>query len=501
MKRGALVAALSVACVRSHGGTTDQRPDRDTDTTVSGAGDTDVALDTTGVADPADWTSGELLSRPGAHAVTVSLVPAVDVQVVVEVTDPSGHVTHTTLVSAAAAAPVSIDLTGLEEDAAYRYRVLYRRVGAAAWSPREEHGFHTRRRPGSSFVFTIQADSHLDDKSDVELYHRTLARVASEGADFHVDLGDTFMCEKHSAPLTAEVLRAASAEIVDQRYLSERAHFGLFAHSTPLLLVNGNHEGEAGTLRDGTANNVAVWATLARQRYFPGPVADDTYTTSDTGAEAFVGARQQPYAWTWGDALFVVLDPFWFTTSRARPDDRWAWTLGDAQYAWLRDTLTASDARFKFVFAHHLVGGDDPQSRGGVEAAPYFEWGGHELDGTDTFASHRPGWDEPIHDLFVKTGVTAFFHGHDHLYVRQELDGVVYQEVPQPSAPNWRNAPQLAADGGYVSGVILGSSGHLRVEVSPDAVQVDYVRAYLEADEGAGRVDGSVDDSWTVPGR
>ncbi len=82
----------------------------------------------------------------------------------------------------------------------------------------------------------------------------------------------------------------------------------------------------------------------------------------------------------------------------------------------------------------------------------------------------------------VKHGVTIFFQGHDHLFVRQQRDGIVYQEVPMP------------ADQGYVaynedryeSGINLANSGHLRVTVSPAEVKVDYVRCYLPKDETAG---------------
>jgi len=58
----------------------------------------------------------------------------------------------------------------------------------------------------------------------------------------------------------------------------------------------------------------------------------------------------------------------------------------------------------------------------------------------------------------------------------QPLDGVVYQEVPQPGTPGNNRAPRSAAEYGYQTGTILGGSGHLRVQVSPQAVQVQYIR-------------------------
>jgi len=70
---------------------------------------------------------------------------------------------------------------------------------------------------------------------------------------------------------------------------------------------------------DGTANNLAVWATSARQRFFLNPVPDGFYG-GDPVSEPFVGQRASWYAWSWGDALFVVLDPYWNTRTKPGQD-------------------------------------------------------------------------------------------------------------------------------------------------------------------------------------
>ena len=252
------------------------------------------------------------------------------------------------------------------------------------------------------------------------------------------------------------------------------------------------------------------------------------------------GRGSNYYAFTWGDALVVVLDPFWPTTERSgggggggggggrggpsggggpggpggsgqgaskklEPTDQsWTRTLGRVQYDWLASTLAASKAKYKFVFIHHLVGGlGGQESRGGVESAPFFEWGGKNADGTPGFAAHRPGWPMPIHDLLVKNGVSAVFHGHDHVYVHSELDGVTYQCVPQPG--NALGGTRSAAEYGYASGTILGSPGHVRVRVATDAATVDFVRASLGDDASDGRkerdANGTVIASYTIKAR
>lgn len=439
------------------------------------SGDVTITMSVDVFTDDA-FTGPELLARPTDRSIAVHVVPTRAVEIYYEYgASPGVYSGRTETQSVAARTPALTVLSPLVANTRYYYRLRYRAPGEATFASREEHSFFTQRARGSTFTFTVQADSHLDDRSDYSVYASTLTNVLRDRPDFHVDLGDTFMCEKHTTPFMAETLAAMDAPTVDARYAFDRANFARIGHSVPVFLVNGNHEGESGWFLDGTANNIAVWATLSRKRYFANPEADAFYS-STTDAEPIVGTRQAFYAFEWGDALFITLDPYWYT--RARPTaDRWRWTLGEAQYQWLRRVLAGSTATHKFVFLHHLLGGVNAEARGGVEAAPFYEWGGLNEDRTQGFAAHRPGWPAPIHQLLRDAHVTAVFHGHDHVYVRQELDGIVYQEVPQPSASNFTNGATIAAEGGYDSGVVMSSSGHLRVVVSPSSVVVDYVRA------------------------
>jgi hypothetical protein len=411
-------------------------------------------------------------------------------------TSPGSYDRQSVTSTLSAGKPLELALDGLAANTKYYYRLNFQAAGESKAGPTQEFSFHTARPVGSTFTFTVQADSHLDENSDLELYHRTLQNVLADAPDFHVDLGDTFMTEKHSEPLTALVRTAPDAATVNARYAYERGNFGIISHSVPLFLVNGNHDAELGWLNDGTAENIAIWATTARQQYFANPVPG-TFYSGDSVEEPFVGRRASWYAWQWGDALFVVLDPYW-SSKKLPGGDAWGYTLGERQYRWLADTLASSTAAFRFVFVHNLVGGLDGQMRGGIEAAPFFEWGGRNPEGAYVFDQKRPGWTLPIHDLLVKYHVTAVFHGHDHLYARQELDGIVYQEVPQPSAKNSSSGPSLAADYHYASGIILSSSGHLRVSVAPTGISAQYVRAWLPESETSQRRNRQIDDTWTV---
>jgi hypothetical protein len=92
------------------------------------------------------------------------------------------------------------------------------------------------------------------------------------------------------------------------------------------------------------------------------------------------------------------------------------------------------------------------------------------------------------------------FHGHDHLFVKQDLDGIVYQEVPQPGHPRSGNT-QTAKEYGYLSGETQSSSGYIRVQVGPAEARADYVRTWLPSSENQTRRNGDVSFSYVVQAR
>jgi len=120
-------------------------------------------------------------------------------------------------------------------------------------------------------------------------------------------------------------------------------------------------------------------------------------------------------------------------------------------------------------------GGGGRGGRGGVEGADGYEWGGKNADSKDTLAEKRPGWSMPIHQLLVKYKVSAVFHDHDLVYAHQTKDGIIYQELPQPSHGRG-GAIGSAAEYGYVSGTILPGSGVMRVDIAPDRATFTFLR-------------------------
>lgn len=443
---------------------------------------------------------GEVLSRPTDQGATVRAIAARPLTAAVEWGTSSGQFGRTTpAVHAAAGEPVDLVLSGVasDTDCFYRLRLLPDdQPGSPQLGP--ERRFHTQRRSGSAFTFVVQADPHLDENSNPDVYAQTLTNELADAPDFLVDLGDAAMTDRCviSGNDLCRRERAVAYEQVASRNALMRSSFARVAHSLPLMLVLGNHEGEGGWLENGSANNLSAWGVRARKFFYANPEPDGFYSGSEAD-DRLVGRRQNYYAFEWGDALFVVIDPFTYTMSkptRYTDADMWNWTLGGDQYRWLERTLSTSRARFKFVFSHHMVGGSGPEARSGAAYAGRFEWGGRNIDGSWGFTDRRPGWSKPIHQLLVDNRVTIWFHGHDHVYVRESLDGVVYQEVPQPSTRRY-DGPDLAKEYGYLGTMgdnAFSSSGHLRVSVQPTEVRVSYVRAVAPGEETARLRNGEV---------
>lgn len=438
-----------------------------------------------------NMTKTEILARPTDKSITISAFFDGPAEVTVQYgLAPNELTKQSPWQSTNAAGLVSIVLDDLLPNSRYYYQTCYRKPANTEVKKRPVFNFHTQRTKGEKFTFIVQADPHLDEMSDAALYRRCLKNQSEEGADFMIDLGDIIMTDK---------LKNAGGKITRDTIVKRceymREYYTTACHSLPLYIVLGNHEGEAGWQLTGNAENIAVWNTLERKKYFNNPVPNEFYSGDNTD-HAYVGLRQNYYAWSWGDALFIVLDPYWYTEQKPGANMGWNWTLGKKQYDWLKTTLEQSDAKYKFLFSHQLVGGD-PMGRGGVEFAQWYEWGGYNKDGSYGFSTQRPGWYKPIKDLLSENKVSIFFHGHDHFFGKQEKDCLIYQECPQPSLPNFTAANQ-ADDYGYVNGLILPNAGHLRVTVSPEETKVEYIRAYLPQNENNNRKNKDISATYFV---
>lgn len=338
-----------------------------------------------------------------------------------------------------------INLTGLKSAAQVFYRLRYSSKTSTIFLSKAELSFNTSSI-SSNTTFAIQADPHMDENSDAKVYSGTLQQIVKASPAFLMDLGDIFMVDK---------LQDKSETNIRARFELMRGFYKQL-ENVPLKICLGNHDGELGYSKFNTKNY--------RKEYFPEQTGDLAY-----------------YSFEGPDQLHVVLDPFTYTTTNPK-DDGWQWTLGKTQYDWLVNVLSNSNATHKFIYIHHLLVGN-ATSRGGVEIAKLNEWGGNNVDGSYGFDSIRPGWGKPIHQLLIEHKVGFVFKGHDHLYVKQELDGIIYQTLPQPSHPGDKlDVTQY----GYVSGKGVGGSGFLKVRTNAKTAYVDFIK-----------FDGTVADSYS----
>ena len=381
--------------------------------------------------------SDKILGTPTANSFTIEISAKSAVRAYIEYGYRKSSVSgKTAVISISKASTGKITVTNLKSTSLVYYKVKYAIGSSLKFLSLAQRTIKTTKSEVlSSATFAVQADPHMDENSSAEVYEGTLKQIVAASPAFLMDLGDIFMVDK--LPSKTEANIRSRFELMKGFYQK--------LGSIPLKICLGNHDGELGYSNFNTKNY--------RREYFP----------EQTGELAY-------YSFTGPDQLHVVLDPFTYTVKNPTQAG-WEWTLGKTQYDWLVETLKNSKERHKFIYIHHLLVGDQT-SRGGVEVAMKNEWGGKNNDGSDGFGTNRPGWGMPIHQLLLEYKVGFVFKGHDHLYVKQELDGIIYQTLPQPSHPgNKVNVNQY----GYTSGKGVGGSGFLKVSTSDDQAKVDFI--------------------------
>ncbi len=431
--------------------------------------------------------SNIILGRPTDSSIAISVLGTEAQSVYVEYgTSKTALVKKSATVALAAGMPQVIEINGLKANTKNYYRLRYKKANEPSFTTGKTNSFSTAKTSGKSFSFSVQGDTHPERAGkmfNADLYSVTMANIASQQPDFHILLGDDFSID----PLIDK--GQANQVNVENIYRTHRNWLAIAGASVPIFLVNGNHEQAAAYLLDGTNSNPAVLAGNARLKYYPLP-APNRFYSGNSYEIPNIGLPRDYYSWTWGDALFISIDPYWHSkqavdnvagvsadtndkaggkTGSGKTTNLWGVGIGDEQYAWLKKTLETSKAKYKFVFAHHVLG----TGRGAVEVSTNYEWGGKDPKGTSTFAKERPNWELPIHDLMVKNGVSIFFQGHDHIFVTQERDGLIYQSMPNPADDTFT----MFNDGAYLTGTKAPNSGHVRVTVTPAEAKVEYFLA------------------------
>jgi len=336
---------------------------------------------------------------------------------------------------------------GLSAGTSYDYQISV--LGPAGEVPLFQGAATTQRPAGAPFTFALVSDTHIGsdptytNQGDPATLETASAAIATAAPDFVVNLGD--MLDFHEYGFNAP---PPDGSIARDAYLNYRQTFGTTVANASHFLTIGGWDSESGCNTLDEINR----SRDQRLLYLPGPTPQ-TYPEGGSPTQDY-------YAFTWGDALFVVLNVFTYTPTchlldsyPGLPDD---WALGDAQLAWLQTTLAGSSARWKFLLIHHPVGGN----AGDASDSAYGRGGGRAA---------QVGQQAMVHALMRQYGVQIFFYGHDHVFTDMTVDDIHYS-LPGSAGAIWFFTQDQT---GYTQDWEVPGWG--RVTVGPDMVHVQFL--------------------------
>ena len=343
------------------------------------------------------------------------------------------------------------DVKDLSPATKYDYRVLLKQGADETFRETAAGSFRTQRKGPASYTAILITDSHTGyfppNSKPVLTLDRVVQNAARTKGEFVLDLGDNT-----AWPGSREYPQKNSAGAISA-YARYRRQIGSLTLNAPYFSVIGNWCGESGKFPE---ENIEIAASV-RRALTPGP---NHLTYPQGGSE-----REDYYAFSWGDALYVILNiqtyskpsnPAAFPTLMADVNKITEWTLGEKQMAWFETTLQKATERFRFVCMHHPAGGNAGDTlntlygRGGARA-----W--------------NTGEQVRIHGLMKKHKVQIFFYGHDHVFVDDVVDGIHYALPGSCGAP-WHFTKE---ETGYER--FWPDSGHAQLDVTPEKATVTFI--------------------------
>ena len=179
------------------------------------------------------FTGAELLGSPEANQISIKVLPDLNITMYYQYGTSSGsYPNSTSQVSATGGTPITVTLTGLTANTHYYYRMQYSTDSGSTWTARPEHSFWTQRAPGSTFVFDITTDLHVNIVlGNATTWTQTMNDVATDNPDFQLTL---------AIPLRWIV--SPSQSTADSNYSYQYQFFNLASANTPLFISTGNHE-------------------------------------------------------------------------------------------------------------------------------------------------------------------------------------------------------------------------------------------------------------------
>lgn len=355
---------------------------------------------------------------------------------------------------------IGFTLTNLVPNARTYYQAYIRPNGTEVYCPvYNERNFTTTKPKGVTFNFAFESDSHIFEAINNSVtglpdFNKTVTQINSFNPDFIMDGGDTVMT--HYGSGTGQN-NANTQEKADYRYLITRNIFA-DSYAYPIYMTLGNHEGEfdMGTFNDhnSTLTNHSATARLkywvgVNNSIYPYGGSNDLNPHTSTPLENY-------FAFDYGDATFIVLDSYRYSNGSQITDDE-QWTLGENQFNWLNQTLQASNKKWKFLYAHHILGGEDNYT---TDSYMYGDGGGnYSQTGNQSYGQ------QAINPLMERYNAQFFIFGHSHmfnhdwanftnynrsLYVNYILSSTQTEEVCVNANRNSLYTNRICQRGGYV---------------------------------------------------
>ena len=126
-----------------------------------------------------------VLGRPTNTSISVNVLGLSDQEVYVEYGSRPGNYDYTTpAANLRANEPHVLELTGLEPDAGYSYRLRFRNPGDGEFLDAAPADFRTQRARGSAYTFAVQADSHMGAMTRHQKWCPTCGRELADDVTF-----------------------------------------------------------------------------------------------------------------------------------------------------------------------------------------------------------------------------------------------------------------------------------------------------------------------------
>ena len=372
-------------------------------------------------------------------------------------TSSGNYDTNTTiLLNQNAGTSIEVNLI-LEENTRYYYRPYGRKSGTVEfYALQEERNFTTRKPDSDSFTFVHFTDSHWYNEyfnqnlERLELYKNTTELIQADHPDFIVDTGDT------SPTLGGCYNKAPSQADTDNRYLLTRNSYATEL-PFPAYFSLGNHESEMsfGEVSATHPTYLMNWSTSSRLKYWTAPT-NETYEYGGNDLESY-------YAFDWGDATFIILDTYRYSSREGGVQEADQWTLGQEQFEWLNETLSTSTKKWKFLFGHHILGGADKISCG----YNYGDGGGNYSNtGNETYG--QPA----INELMKVNNAQFYVYGHVHHFAHDwdesgEVNYILTSSSTQEPCKNQQRMDMYDAE--------ICERGYTKFEINPNNVTFYFI--------------------------